>query len=522
VKNLRRLIDPPLQFHYSSPAVMVPILTLVGLLACSSYSSANNDHAQIERLINSINKINVANESTTPDGDILIPRHGVGFTGSGQNREQLFEQKMQLTKSLEKWVAFDPNADALYPGSLIQGISLPDGVLNPISTARTPITITVTDLVSANPTATYSATIQNPTLAKVRDATHRILSQTLRTAQPAKISFSQLSVSDIEEGLLKLGASYKWLSGSVSGSFQKNDQAYSTSVMVRIVQSYYTVSANPPSSPASFIASASRYDDFKRYVGPSNPPTYIASVTYGRELWMLLQSNHTSHDVEAALNAAYSAGVSGGSTNVNAEQKQVLNESSIQIMALGGGGEAAVQLLTGDHLSEIQNYLIAGANYSKESPGVIISYTVRYLKDNDVARVSSSIDYTIKTSQNVSATVNLSSMRVTWVTTGDNKDWNTQPIVDVYDKNGNHVGHIDCCSSDRNSDDWHQGRSETRNMQISGSPTNSDLAKGRFSFSRIPHRNDEWDYNATVEFNYADGSHGSYSCSGRNSCGTSW
>ena len=52
----------------------------------------------------------------------------------------------------------------------------------------------------------------------------------------------------------------------------------------RFVQSYYTVSAEPPSSPTSYISNKANFDNFKDYAGPGNPPTYVSSVTYGREL----------------------------------------------------------------------------------------------------------------------------------------------------------------------------------------------------------------------------------------------
>ena len=73
--------------------------------------------------------------------DIIAPTRSVGFSGSGADRKEVFEEDRKLTKTLEKYVAFNPNADTLFPGSLVQGKSLPDGVLSPIVTGRTPLTI---------------------------------------------------------------------------------------------------------------------------------------------------------------------------------------------------------------------------------------------------------------------------------------------------------------------------------------------------------------------------------------------
>lgn len=119
-------------------------------------------------------------------------------------------------------MAFNPNSDALYPCSLIQGRSLPSGVLNPIRTQRNAATITVTDFISTDPKASYSVRVKGPTLASITDAVKEVLNLNLQTEQPSKFTYGETSMSTVEEGLLKLGASFQWVSGNVSGSFQTN------------------------------------------------------------------------------------------------------------------------------------------------------------------------------------------------------------------------------------------------------------------------------------------------------------
>jgi hypothetical protein len=119
----------------------------------------------------------------------------------------------------------------------------------------------------------------------------------------------------------------------------------------------------------------------------------------------------------------------------------------------------------------------------------------------------------------------LTSGKVTWTTTGegsDGKDWNTQPVVDVYDKTGRHVAHIDCCSADRDGDKWEKPRSVTRDLQIvTAGVKQADLAHGRFTAHRIPIGNDDWKYTVTVELLFSN-IVVSHSCSGKNSCDASW
>ena len=483
-----------------------------------------SNYKRIQELIAASVKLNVDNPSSGVDGDVIVPTHSLGFSGVGASRVQNFEQDDHLTKVFEQYVAFNPNADALFPGSLIQGSSLVNGVLNPINAERTPITITVSDLVSSDPNTTYSEEVKDPSLATTTGAISKILSQKLNVEQPAKISYSETVVHSLEEGFLKLGASFSWMSNSIGGSFSTSTSNLASSYMVRFVQSYYTVTCEPPSSPASFISWRENYKDFRIYADAlKNPPTYISSVTYGRELWLLIQSNSDSTAVITTLNAAFGIGFASGKTDLSQDQKNILNQSTIQIYAIGGGGPAAVKVITGDKASGIKAYLLAGANYSKNSPGAIISYTARYLKDNDVARVSSSTDYKIMTSVS-HPSFPVTAMQVEWRTTGDNKDWNTQAVVDVNDATGRHIAHIDCCSADRNGDQWNAGSDQTRNLTILVPGLTLDqLAHGSFTGIRNPHGNDDWDYTATIWVITSDGQRKNLAtASGRNTVSTSW
>lgn len=508
--------------------VILFFATLTLCLSCGGSKESGNsiqnsqDSQQIRDLILKTPKISVANPSAL-DGDVIVPKKSLGFTGSGPDKVENFEEQRKLTKTLERFVAFNPNVDSVYPGALVQGKSLPDGVLTPLVTARTPLTITVSDFISNNPSATYSKEVKHPSLANVTAAVSSVISQNLQEDQPSKISYNETSYSSVEQAFLKLGASYSWTAGKISGSFQKSSQEYRTGLMVRFIQSYYTVSCDAPTAPNSFIAQTTPYNDFKLYAGDGNPPAYVASVTYGREVWMLIESNNSEQEVKAAINAAYNAAVSKGNVDLDVTQKKVLNESYVQVMIVGGNGPAAVEVLAGDHFANLKQYLMAGANYSRKSPGVIISYTARYLSDNDIARVSSSADYTIKTSEG-RPDLNLESIRVTWDTTGDGKDGDSQPVIEVFDKNGRRIGELACCSSGNSgSDVWGAGRKETRNVNVLvGGLTMNDLAKGRFSAGRNANGNDDWDYNVTVDFIYAGNQVVSKSCGARNYCGADW
>ena len=70
-------------------------LALASLFSLAGASAS--DLQQIDALIRSGQKVNVANPST--DGDVIVPVHSVGFSGSGNSRMENFEQSMRLTKT---------------------------------------------------------------------------------------------------------------------------------------------------------------------------------------------------------------------------------------------------------------------------------------------------------------------------------------------------------------------------------------------------------------------------------------
>ena len=62
---------------------------------------------------------------------------------------------------------------------------------------------------------------------------------------------------------------------------------------------------------------------------------------------------------------------------------------------LGGSGADAGTIING--FDEFKNYIIQGGNFSKESPGSPISYKLRYIHDNTIARVVFAASYPIRT-----------------------------------------------------------------------------------------------------------------------------
>ena len=119
----------------------------------------------------------------------------------------------------------------------------------------------------------------------------------------------------------------------------------------------------------------------------------------------------------------------------------------------------------------------------------------------------------------ISKPVGIKTMRVTWTTGEDDKDWNSRPVVDVYDGSGRHVGHIECCDREH----WATGTIASRELNILvAGLTSADLKHGRFRASRLATGQDIWQYTAVVDFDFIDDTKSTFSCTAKDTCEATW
>jgi len=309
--------------------------------------------------------VNAANSKTRVDG---VECHVV-------------ETTKQQTTATHEMVAFDPNADALWPGSLVQGKSLQRGVLAPIGLPRAPGTVTLTTPLNV---PQMSRTIERLSLPSVQEALREILAP-VTAATPAKLAYNATASESWQQGLLAVGVDAKWLSGSAQADLSAQSTTARSLVAARLTQAYYTVAFNPPARPAAVFEETVSLDDAKLYLGEGNPPVYLSSVTYGRLLVLVFQSSASASELEASVNAAMHSGVADGAVNIEGKYAETLRSSQMHVLALGGSGQSAVKLIAGDLAQGLQAYMQEGATFSKDSPGLPISFQARYLRDNTTA-----------------------------------------------------------------------------------------------------------------------------------------
>ena len=184
--------------------------------------------------------------------------------------------------------------------------------------------------------------------------------------------------------LFDLGVDVRYGAVSVNGQLSTNTSTTKNYVFAVFRQKFYDVSFQAPAMPTDVFRDHENFTDPLNQIVPGNPPLLVSKVSYGRMILFRAESEQSTSDISAALNAAYNG---GASVKVNSKltASQVLNATQISYIVVGGNAANALKPIAasnGDMYTAVRNAIAAesAANYSAANPGVPISYTLTYLK----------------------------------------------------------------------------------------------------------------------------------------------
>lgn len=293
-----------------------------------------------------------------------------------------------ITRTPEEIVTYDPGSEILYVGSLIQGKKYIGGLGSiqalPIN-QRAPIKISISFQMANN-----NKTIENPSLTTVKSAIGDLVesAQNAGHKSGSSIFFNKSSSYSVDQTILNLGLSAKFMKGSVKASLNWTSTTEEHTVSAYFVQKMYTVSMEIPQRPGDFFSSEFTKELLDEQIslgriGPDNLPVYVSNIVYGRVMTLTMTSTYNETEMKAALEGSYNN--IGGT--VSAEHLQILEESDIQLVTIGGDAQQALDFLREGNL---------GVFFQKDAPlttAVPISYTLRNVGDNVVATVSETTSY---------------------------------------------------------------------------------------------------------------------------------
>ena len=364
-------------------------ILLIALISCQKENDFDN---QIENMTfnDAVESLGYLDEvSGYPEQEISEPQEIEVVEAPGREEGTDLEcsvVRYKATPGYNELFLLDPTSDVIYPGALMKGESIATGEYTPIIASRKPITLSIS---LQNLDGDIAVDVDEPKLSTVRKKINEILSSNVNGATPAKINFEIQEVHSREQLNLAVGANYQNATSDISGSFAFGSEEIKSRVMVKFMQIYYTIDMDIPENPSDLFTSLPDIEDLG-----SISPMYVSTVKYGRMVLFSATSSRTTTEVRAALNAAFESGVTKGEIDITGDHKKVIEESEIQAYVIGGSGGDASGIVNG--ISGLKNYIINGGNYSKDSPGAMLAYKMRFLKDNSIGKVLLSSEYNVR------------------------------------------------------------------------------------------------------------------------------
>ncbi|EFS01483.1 seeligeriolysin [Listeria seeligeri FSL N1-067] len=243
--------------------------------------------------------------------------------------------------------------------------------------------------------------VKNPTKSNVNNAVNTLVERwndKYSKAYPninAKIDYSDEMAYSESQLIAKFGTAFKAVNNSLNVNFEAISDGKVQEEVISFKQIYYNINVNEPTSPSKFFGSSVTKEQLDALgVNAENPPAYISSVAYGRQVYVKLSSSSHSNKVKTAFEAA----MSGKSVKGDVELTNIIKNSSFKAVIYGGSAKEEVEIIDGN-LSELRDILKKGSTYDRENPGVPISYTTNFLKDNDLAVVKNNSEYIETTSK---------------------------------------------------------------------------------------------------------------------------
>ncbi len=286
----------------------------------------------------------------------------------------------------EGYPEYSPNSSITYPGALLQGKSIESGTPSAIVLKRAGGTISW-DIVNGTKS---SSKVDEISKSSVYDAMNKILDTTKN--YPANFTLQYQSIYSENHLKFELGIGVNNKFTDIKASFGFDYQSTKNSVLVKLKQSYFTMSFDLPTSLDQLFDPSVTPTELAKYVQPSNPATYISDVTYGRIYYMLFQSSSSITDMKAAIDASFKGLTK---VDVNAKLGKFSNIKNMNLTVKGYGGDAKTTLATAGNSTEMDKLLLNLVEGGTIGSGKPLSYVIRNVVDNEVVATKLATDYDV-------------------------------------------------------------------------------------------------------------------------------
>jgi len=310
-------------------------------------------------------------------------------------------KKHDFDKAIESISVLKQIPSDVFPGALVVADGqLVDGNPRPSGLPRGPLTLSLS-LQGGDKAETGTRLIPDPKKSTVKVAVDDLVREWQNTAgdntNPDSAVLVTTEVYDLTQAQAELQINAEWASGAAEAMLKGSGSKETTSYVAMYKQIFYTISVDTPAEPSQFFSSAVTIDKVAKDFTNEGPPAYVDSITYGRILLVRMEVDNS--EVTAEIEGKFEEAIREDtefSTKAAGDLKKVAKTAKFSAIVLGGKSDQGI--FDSKDLSKIQDYIANGATYSAKNPGLPIEYSVKFLKDNSLARIGLVGHYTTYTS----------------------------------------------------------------------------------------------------------------------------
>lgn len=311
------------------------------------------------------------------------------------------------SKNLDEISILSTKTGVIFPGALIlANDKLVDGKPTPIALKRGPARLTLDlpglktpsfDLKTLS-NSEYAAEL-NKKLQEWIDFVEESDNPNETYQNAAKMFMSVENAYNKSQIAIALNIKGNWGSAEISSALDVKNTTEQQTVIAIYKQVYYSVTMDTPQTPAHLFAQDVSLDQAKASFSNQSPPAYIRNVDYGRSLVIQMQTTKIESETDVKLAFQYATGTKGIDVDQQTKIKNIIQNSTFRIMAIGGNAESAAQVFAGnseESLAAMIDYINQGAKFSPSNPGVPIAYTVAFAKGNVFGTLGLNAEYTLE------------------------------------------------------------------------------------------------------------------------------
>ncbi|MFV0291417.1 MAG: thiol-activated cytolysin family protein [Mangrovibacterium sp.] len=390
------------QINFFTYILLVSLI--LGMYSCKKENIGGDDENGDDENTNAIEKLFEAGgklEISEEKSSITVSADTIGIELAevmGAQRNCYVIEKTRnydITRNPDEVTLMNPWADVIWPGGLIQGGSLvgdniPTGVS--LYDKRKQGIIYLSTVSGTLNTDDYTIeTEMRP--GSVTNAMNKLLSDYMGDGTgysvSANTSYKIETVHSVTELCAKMDINAKLWGTKLNSKFDGNWSTEKSYVAVHLTQQFFTMAYESPDNGfEGLFTDDIKVSDLSKYTGAGNPLCYVSSVTYGRIFILLYESEASSTELKASLNAAFR----NNSVEASTQNKEILNSSSCTLLQIGGDPVAGLETTFGD-FDALKKFVIGGAIVSATNVGAPISFKINRVYDNMPTRLSNMLKY---------------------------------------------------------------------------------------------------------------------------------